>query len=176
MALFTIFSHAGMIKRLGCVLIRLFMINQEVKKYIDTSILCWLATVSCDMVPNVSPKEVFTNYGDEHFIIANIASPNSVRNIKTNPKVCVSFIDIFIQKGFQIKGRATIVDQRASEFEVLAGPLEKMTQGKYPFGSITKINIERIKPIIAPSYLLFADTTEEQQLRNAYESYGIDQK
>ncbi len=76
------------------------MLNQEVKKYIDKSVLCWLATSNEDNEPNVSPKEVFTYRDEKTLLIGDIASPNSVKNIKSNPIVCVSFVEIFVQKGF----------------------------------------------------------------------------
>ncbi|MEM9340136.1 MAG: pyridoxamine 5'-phosphate oxidase family protein, partial [Bacteroidota bacterium] len=85
--------------------------NPEVKKSIEESVLCWLATSTPSGEPNVSPKEVFSPYGDHHIIVANIASPNTVKNILSNANVCISFIDIFVQKGFQIKGKARIVKE-----------------------------------------------------------------
>lgn len=60
-------------------------------------VLCWWATADEQGQPNVSPKEVFAVVDDQHLLIANIASPVSVRNIQHNPKVCVSIIDIFVQ-------------------------------------------------------------------------------
>jgi predicted pyridoxine 5'-phosphate oxidase superfamily flavin-nucleotide-binding protein len=36
------------------------MITDDVKKYIDQSVLCWLATSNAQNEPNVSPKEMFT--------------------------------------------------------------------------------------------------------------------
>ena len=35
-------------------------LTTEIKKAIDQSVLCWLATVSKEGIPNVSPKEVLT--------------------------------------------------------------------------------------------------------------------
>ena len=46
------------------------------------SVLCWLATVDDHGMPNVSPKEIFCCHGERELLIANIASPQSVRNIK----------------------------------------------------------------------------------------------
>ena len=83
------------------------MLQQNIKDYIKRSVLCWLATVDGNQ-PSVSPKEIFTNYGDDTVIIANIASPNSIKNIIRNNKVCVSFVDIFSQKGFQLYGEAHV--------------------------------------------------------------------
>ncbi|UYG01261.1 pyridoxamine 5'-phosphate oxidase family protein [Halomonas sp. GD1P12] len=65
------------------------MITEEVKKYIDRSVLCWLATVDRDGDPNVSPKEVFAAYENDRLVIANIASAGSMRNILSNDAVCV---------------------------------------------------------------------------------------
>ena len=147
------------------------MFSPEVKKYIKRSVLCWLATSSEDGMPNVSPKEAFTSYQDSYLIIANIASPQTLRNIRQNNKVCVSFIDVFVQKGFQIKGTAEIVHKGAKDYDQMEAPLIEMVGGKFPFASITKIKAEKIKPIIAPSYLLFPETTEESQVQSAIKTY-----
>lgn len=147
-------------------------LTPEIKKYIDQSVLCWLATVSEDGQPNVSPKEVFTDFGGV-IIIANIASPNTVKNIQANPKVCISFIDILIQKGYQIKGHAEIVKKSNPDFQTLEKPLAEITKGKFPMSSITKVTIDSAKAIIAPSYLLFPETTEESQIESAKNSYRL---
>ena len=54
----------------------------------------------------MSPKEIFAVFDSEHLVIANIASPTSARNIETNSRVCVSFVDVFVQKGFKVTGLA----------------------------------------------------------------------
>ena len=149
------------------------MLNSEIKKYIDQSVLCWIATSSSDNVPNVSPKEIFNYYGDNAIIIANIASPQSMKNIKHNKNVCVSFIDVLVQKGFQLKGAAEIIIKSDADFKAMKNVLLKMTEGKFPFSSIIKITVEYTKPIIAPKYLFYPETTEEEQAKSAYISYGF---
>ena len=148
-------------------------LTTEIKEYINRSVLCWLATVSTGNVPNVSPKEIFNYYESDNIIIANIASPQTVQNIKRNKNVCVSFIDIFVQKGFQIKGIAQIIGKTDSEFSEMEKILAKMTGGKFPFSTITKIKVEQIKPIIAPKYMLYPETTEKEQIESAKKTYGI---
>jgi len=51
--------------------------------------------------------------------------------------------------------------------------LTKMTGGSFPFSTITKITIEKIKPIIAPKYMLYPETTEKEQIESAKKAYGI---
>ena len=148
--------------------------TSEIKNYIDKSILCWLATSSYDNFPNISPKEVFTYFNDTHIIVANIASPQTVKNIVSNPKVCISFIDVLVQKGFQIKGTAEIISNSDSRFSIMESSLLELTKGKYPFSTITVIEVKNSKPIIAPSYLLYPETKEEDQVAAAKKAYNLD--
>lgn len=148
-------------------------LTTELKEYINRSVLCWLATVSTENLPNVSPKEIFNYYRTDKIIVANIASPQTVRNIKHNENVCISFIDILIQKGFQIKGKAKIIGKMDSTFSEMEKILTNMTGGNFPFSTITEITIQQIKPIIAPKYILYPETTEAKQIENARKTYGI---
>ncbi len=144
-----------------------------IKASIDKSVLCWLATSSKDNIPNVSPKEIFQYYQSDKIIIANIASPQTVKNIKANKKVCISFIDILVQKGFQIKGTAEIIEDTHPEFAEMEKVLLEMTGGNFPFKTITEITIEKVKPILAPRYLLYPETTEADQVKSAKKTYGL---
>ena len=149
------------------------MLTKEIEAAIDDSVLCWLATSSADNMPNVSPKEIFCYFEDDTIIVANIASPQTVKNIRANKNVCISFIDILKQKGFQLKGAAEIIEKSATDFSKMEKMLLHLTEGKFPFATITKITITSSKPIIAPKYLLYPNTTEEQQIESAKKSYGL---
>jgi uncharacterized protein len=141
---------------------------------IQRSVLCWLATCSLDNSPNVSPKEIFAYFEPDKIIIANIASPQSVKNIRQNEKVCVSFIDILVQKGFQVKGKARIVEREEEGFEAMEKILLKMTGGRFPFAAIIEVSMEQTKLILAPSYVFYPDeTTEKGQVESARRQYGL---
>jgi predicted pyridoxine 5'-phosphate oxidase superfamily flavin-nucleotide-binding protein len=148
-------------------------LTKEIKATICDSVLCWLATSSADNIPNVSPKEIFSCFGDDMIIVANIASPQTVKNVRANKNVCISFIDILKQKGFQLKGEAEIITEAAIGYEKMENVLLVLTEGKFPFSSITKISITSAKPIIAPKYVLFPETTEEEQIASAKKNYGF---
>jgi len=51
--------------------------------------------------------------------------------------------------------------------------LLKMTEGKFPFSSIIDVHVHQAKPIIAPKYILYPNTTEEEQVESARKVYGI---
>ena len=149
------------------------MFADDVLKYIERSVLCWLATANADGVPNVSPKEVFAAHGDDCLLIANIASPESVRNIRTNPAVCASFVDVFVQKGYKLRGLAEVVVQSDPRYEELLVPLLEITKGAFPIHSVIAIKATEVLPIVAPSYRLIAGTTELSQVEAALRTYGV---
>ncbi len=148
-------------------------LSSEIKKSIDKCVLCWLATSNKNM-PNVSPKEIFTYYGSNQIIIANIASPTSVKNIKANQKVCLSFVDILVQKGYKLEGAAQIIDGSDQSYAAMEKPLTMMTEGKYPFNTIILITITNVNSILAPSYLFYPKTSEKQRIEAAKKAYGFE--
>lgn len=152
-------------------------LTKSIKNSIDKCVLCWLATSSANGMPNVSPKELFTFFNDDSIIIAHIASPNTIKNIKQNPNVCVSFVDVFVQKGFQLKGKATILSNKNESFAAMGKVLFKMATAKFPFKQIIEIKVETAKQIVAPSYLLYPTTTnEEDQIESALKVYGVQKR
>ena len=148
------------------------MITNEVKKSIEESVLCWLATADQSGMPNCSPKEVFTFRGTDELIIANIASPESVKNIRVNPKVCVSFVHVFKQKGFKLKGNARYIVSSDESYAELYESVRYLA-GDFPVQGIIKIVITGVAPILAPSYYLVSSTTEESQIESAKRAYGV---
>ena len=123
------------------------LLTRAVREDLDHAVLCWLATVDDDMVPNVSPKEIFCAHGDDALLIANIASPGSMRNIARNPRVCVSFIDVFRQRGFKLIGRATVIARDAPAFTKLAEDLLRKAGPDFPVHDAIHVQIERVERI-----------------------------
>ena len=150
------------------------MLSSEVLNSAECSVLCWLATADVSGQPNVSPKEIFAVLDADHIVIANIASPKSLKNIQMNPQVCVSFIDIFAQKGFKVIGTAEIVRKQDIEFEVWAKALMDKAGARFPIQSVIVIRSNLVEPILAPSYRLYPnETTEESQVTSAMRTYGV---
>lgn len=149
------------------------MLNSEVKKYIDKSVLCWLATSNKHNEPNVSPKEIFTYKDDKTLLIANVSSPNSIDNVKENSNVCVSFVDVFIQKGYKLKGTATLINKDDKDFNEKVKPLTDLFTDEFPIKSVIEIEIKTIDKIQAPSYFLYPERTEQFQTESAMRTYKV---
>lgn len=146
---------------------------EDIFKSADKSVLCWLATVSADLVPNVSPKEIFSLVDEDLLLIANIASPQSEQNILTNENVCVSFVDVFEQRGFKIIGKAKIIDASDPNWETYLAKLRELADERFPIKNIFAIQITQTAKIQAPSYFLFPDIKVEEQVKSALKVYGV---
>lgn len=150
------------------------LLSPEIFACASRSVLCWLATADAKGQPNVSPKEVFALFDPNHLVIANIASPGSVRNLWDNPRVCVSFIDIFVQKGFKIVGTARNVHWDEAGFDQWSAPLVALAGPRFPIHSVIVVEALAIETILAPSYRLHAaETTEQGQIQSAMCRYGV---
>ena len=149
-------------------------LTAEVRDAAARSVLCWLATVDATGQPNTTPKEVFAVADDDHLVIANIASPGSAANLAAHPKVCVSFVDVFRQKGFKVVGVAADVAPDDPAFARWVAPLRALAGDRFPIRSVFVVRAVAVEAIVAPSYWLFPDeTTEASQERAALRAYGV---
>ena len=142
------------------------MLSDEIRDYANRSVLCWLATSSEDG-PSVSPKEIFACYGEDRVIIANIASPQSVQNVARDPRVCVSFVDVFSQKGWQLYGEAVLMRPRDEGYD------HRMAGDAFRVGSLIDVRVIKAKEILAPSYRFNPDMDEAAMRAGAMISYGV---
>jgi predicted pyridoxine 5'-phosphate oxidase superfamily flavin-nucleotide-binding protein len=150
------------------------LLTYAVREVAHRSVLCWLATVDAKGQPNVSPKEVWAIADDQHVVVAHIASPISARNIAQHPQVCLSFVDVFVQKGFKLLGRAREVRAADPEFSAWAAPLLAMVGQRFTIHSLLVIQVQSVAAIVAPSYRFYPDdTSEASQVASALRRYGM---
>ena len=150
------------------------LLTDAVREAARRSVLCWLATVDAEGQPNVSPKEVWAIADDEHVVVAHIASPISARNIGQHPQVCLSFVDVFVQKGFKLLGTARAVRAADPEFLTWAQPLLAMVGQRFTIHSVLVIQVQSVAAIVAPSYRFYPDnTTEASQVVSGMRAYKV---
>ncbi len=150
------------------------LLTEEVVQAAKNSVLCWLATVDVAGQPNVSPKEIFAVFDGAHLVVANIASPKSARNIGQGAKVCLTFVDVFVQKGYKVLGTAQNVGKNDPGFAQWAAQLLEMAGPRFPIHSVLVITATAVELVLAPSYRLYAsETTEQSQVAAAHRRYGV---
>jgi len=150
------------------------LLSEDALSTAKNSVLCWLATADATGQPNVSPKEIYAIFDDQHIVVANIASPMTAKNVEATGKVCLTFVDILVQKGIKVIGTAKNVTSGNPAFATWAAPLLKMVGQRFPISSVIVVTAVAIEPVIAPSYRFYpAETTEADQIRSALKTYGV---
>lgn len=150
------------------------VIDDTISEAIERAVLGWLATVDADGMPNVSPKEVFAHLEGDRVVVAHIASPVSVGNLRTNARACLSFVDVFTQRGWKLKGFVRLVEPHDPEFPEVSAPLRQMTGESFRIRAVIELRVISAAPIVAPSYVFHADTvTESSMIESAMLTYGV---
>ena len=72
-------------------------LTADMQRVVDQQRLGFVATVTPDGRPNLSPKGTTVVWDDEHLMFADIASPGTV----ANPHVEVNVVDSILRKGFR---------------------------------------------------------------------------
>ncbi len=72
--------------------------------------LGWVSTASAAGVPNAVPKGSVRVLDDSHIMFADLFSLKTRANLKENPHVAVTVIDMETYTGYQLKGTAELVD------------------------------------------------------------------
>jgi predicted pyridoxine 5'-phosphate oxidase superfamily flavin-nucleotide-binding protein len=112
-----------------------------------------VATVCPDGTPNLSPKGTTTLWDDEHLLFADIASPGTVENLRSNPAVEINVVDPFVRKGYRFKGTATL----HSDNETYRRGLELLTEQGYRatpdrVKTIVLVRVATSAPLFSPAY------------------------
>src|ERR671910_3570537 len=97
-------------------------ITEDMRYIIGRARLAFVATVCEDGWPNLSPKATLAAWDDDHLVFADIRSPQTLANLRRDPRVEVNVVDIFARRGYRFKGRAEII-HAGPIFDQVAGAL-----------------------------------------------------
>lgn len=146
-------------------------LSAEMQRAVLEQRLGFVATVTEDGRPNVSPKGTTTVWDDERLMFADVASPGTIANLAANPHVEINVVDPILRKGFRFKGTAT-VHTEGEMFErgirILRGRGSVLAPER--IRSIVVIDVTSAAPLISPVY--DDGTSEEVIVRRWLDYYG----
>ncbi len=138
------------------------IISPQIKTFLGIQKLGYVATVSSDGKPNISPKGTIIAWSDNILAFANIRSPDTLMNLQTNPFVEINVIDPFSRKGYLFTGTAKIIKNTPLYVEILN---HYRTNGiKSPINSIVIVDVSSVSEVTSPLYDL-GQTEEEIKLK-----------
>jgi predicted pyridoxine 5'-phosphate oxidase superfamily flavin-nucleotide-binding protein len=139
------------------------MLTADMKRLVGDQPLGFVATVSPDGTPNLSPKGTFAVIDDRTLAFADIRSPQTVRNLKANPRLEVNFVDPFVRKGYRFSGAARLVNRGEKDFESILEKLRSSFAARVR--TVVVVTLEKAAPLTSPAY---DDGRSEAELRRSW--------
>lgn len=127
-------------------------LTEEMKRLVRGQRLGYVATVCPDGTPNLSPKGTVTVWDSEHLVFADIRSPRTVSNLRTNPSVEINVVDPIIRKGYRFKGTAEILTEGTLFAQALDFYKREVKDVQARVKSIVIVKVERASALISPAY------------------------
>jgi predicted pyridoxine 5'-phosphate oxidase superfamily flavin-nucleotide-binding protein len=144
-------------------------LSEQMQRVVREQRLGFVATVTPDGRPSLSPKGTTRLFDDERLFFADIASPGTVANLRVNPRVEVNVVDAIRRKGFRFKGTATVY----TSGEMYDRGLQMLReQGSTATGervrSIVVIDVTEAAELVSPAY---DDGATEQSISQRWLGY-----
>ena len=138
-------------------------LNGFAKDLIATFPLGFVATVTPDGMPHLSPKGTFLVLDDDTIAFGEIRSPQTVTNLTHNPECEINFVDAFTRKGARLRGTGSMVRRDTAAFDALYPKFHEVWGDLCDrINLIVKINVTEVKPLSTPPYDTGA--TEEEMI------------
>lgn len=142
-------------------------ITDEMSEFMYNERLGFVATVSPDGKPNVSPKGTIIRRNAGQLAFAEIRSPDTVANLASNPAVEVSVISPIVRRGYLFTGRGRSV-RDGPEFEEMVGRFREMGV-QSPIANVVVIDVDQIEETKSPLYDLgYTEAQIKSRWKNHY--------
>ena len=128
--------------------------------------LGYVATVSNDNTPNLSPKGTIIVLDESHLVFADIQSPKTIENLEHNPSVEINVVDPFSRRGYRFKGIAEIISSGEKFNDIISQ--YKKNGIKNIIKCVVLVKIEKLSEVFSPLYDL---GHTEEELKTKWKKY-----
>ena len=142
------------------------MITKEIVKLLSEQKLGFVATVSPNGTPNLSPKGTISVLDENTLVFANIRSPQTIENLEKNPSIEINIVDPFSRRGYRFKGIAKIISDGEEYNKILLSYKQNGIQTTIK--SIVMVNVKQILEVTSPLYDV---GYTEEELRIKWKKY-----
>jgi len=144
------------------------LLTNEIKSLIEQQKLGYVATVSPDNTPNLSPKGTISVWDDEHLVFADIKSPKTMANLEKNPSLEINVVDPITRKGFRFKGTGNILSS-GQEYDKIISHYSNMGI-KSKIGRVVLIKVVNVHEVLSPLYDLGYN---EEEIKKRWKEYYL---
>ncbi len=142
------------------------MITPKIKEFLNLQKLGYVATVTSDGKPNISPKGTIIGWTSDMLAFADIRSPDTMNNLQDNPNVELNVIDPLLRKGYLFQGVARILEDGSLYEEILN--YYRANGIKSSINSIVLVDVSSVSEVTSPLYDM---GISEQEIKSKWQKH-----
>jgi uncharacterized protein len=144
-------------------------LSADVQRFVRNERLGYVATISPDGSPNLSPKGSLTVWDERRLMFADVESPHTIRNLDANPKVEVNIVNPFTRKGYRFRGLGTVL-RSGNDYWKAVDRYKQEGADIRRIRAIVFIDVQEVAPLLSPVYLLGLN---EDDVRRLWEEFHV---
>lgn len=142
--------------------------TNEIKNLIKQQKLGYVATISPDNTPNLSPKGTIFVWDEDHLVFADIKSPKTMSNLEKNPALEINVVDPISRKGYRFKGSGTILSSGQDYDKIISHYSEVGIKSK--IGRVVLVKVTSVNDVTSPLYDL---GYSEDEIKKRWREYYL---
>lgn len=142
--------------------------TNEIKNLIEQQKLGYVATISPDNTPNLSPKGTIFVWDEDHLVFADIKSPKTMSNLEKNPALEINVVDPITRKGYRFKGSGTILSSGQDYDKIISHYSEVGIKSK--IGRVVLVKVTSVNDVTSPLYDL---GYSEDEIKKRWREYYL---
>jgi len=129
------------------------ILTQDMRRVVEAE-LGFIATVCPDGTPNLSPKGTTAVWDDDHLVFADLRSPGTIENLRSNASIEINVVDQLVRKGYRFKGTAVVYTHGDDEFErgVEFYEARGTVKARERIRGIVIVAVDRAVAVTSPAY------------------------
>ena len=132
-------------------------IDADMRAVIESARLCFVATVTPDGRPNLSPKGTIRVWDDGCLFFLDIASPGTRANLERNPWMEINVVDQISRRGYRFSGRAEVHLAGSAFYQDAMRRLYGDGPAEWTPPAVVLLAVERAAPLLSPAYWRMTD-------------------
>ena len=126
---------------------------------IEAARLSFVATVTPDGRPNLSPKGTIHVWDDTHLFFLDIASPGTRTNLAHAPWLELNVVDQLSRRGYRFAGKAALHFPGSVVYEEGLQRVYDKSLPSEPPTAVVLLAVDRAAPLLSPAYWRGDDET-----------------
>ncbi|MBK8121299.1 MAG: pyridoxamine 5'-phosphate oxidase family protein [Sulfuritalea sp.] len=144
------------------------MITPDMRQLIERNTVGFVATVTPEGKPAISPKGTSVVLDEKTIAIGDLRSPGTARNLRANPAVEINYFDVLSRKAVRLAGTARYVTSDTEEFSQLLPRFQTWSKLVPRIRGFFVVDVAAAQIIVSPAYDIGAT---EDELRRYWSGY-----